>query len=361
MNGFKGFKVKQIDRQKEFTGTRPVREGFELDADALQVYMERNIQGFQGPIRIEQFKGGQSNPTYLIHSADKRYVLRRKPPGKLLKSAHAVDREYRVITALHKAGIPVAKSHVLCTDESVIGSWFYIMDYVEGRIFWTYPNMPREERKDLFLAMNSTIAKLHTVDYKSVGLEDYGKTGNFFERQLSRWTKQYRNSVDEKSAAMEDLISWLEKNKPENDPVSVVHGDYRVDNLVFHPTKPEVIAVLDWELSTLGNPLADFAYHCMPWYVPGTEDRGLQGRDPIEFNYPLIEEYTAHYFEQTGTPPVDNWNYYMAFSFFRSSGITFGIKGRVRDGTAVSEQAKLSASLAEPLAEYGLLIAKDAL
>lgn len=348
------YKIEHIDRQKEFTGTQPVRKGFELNIAALQKYMEKNVEGFSGQIELRQFKGGQSNPTYQIHAGGKKYVLRRKPSGKLLKSAHAVDREYKVITALGKTDVPVAKTYALCTDDSVIGSWFYIMENIEGRIYWTFPKTPTAERKDLFYAMNDTIARLHNVDYKAIGLEDFGKTGNFFSRQISRWTKQYRDSVDEKCTPMEELISWLEDNIPENDDVSIVHGDYRLDNLVFHPTEPRVIAILDWELSTLGHPLSDFAYHCLPWSIPGTEDRGLAGRDPIEFNIPSEQEYIKAYFKKTHKEVVKNWNYYMAFSFFRVSGISFGIRGRLRDGTAVSKQARISASVAELLAEMGL-------
>ncbi len=352
MKGFEN--IKKFDRQKEFTGTRPVREGFELNMPALQEYMEANVEGFSGTIKLNQFKGGQSNPTYQIIAGGKKYVLRRKPMGKLLKSAHAVDREYKVITALGKTDVPVAKTYALCTDDSIIGSWFYIMDNIDGRIYWTYPNTPLEERKSIFDAMNDTIAKLHRVDYEAIGLKDYGKTGNFFSRQLSRWTKQYRDAVDEKYPAMEKLIEYLEENIPKNDDVSIVHGDFRIDNLVFHPTEPKVLAILDWELSTLGHPLADFAYHCLPWSIPGSEDRGLAGLDPVEYNIPTEEEYINAYFKRTGRTAVSNWNYYVAFSFFRLAGISFGIKGRVRDGTAVSKQAKISASVAEPLAEIGL-------
>lgn len=351
--------AEQIDRQKAFIGAGKVREGFELNIEALQTFMEENVEGFSGKIELEQFKGGQSNPTYKITAGGKTYVLRKKPGGKLLKSAHAVDREYRVITALgEQTDVPVAKTYTLCTDDSIIGSWFYVMDYVDGRIYWTFPVTPQKERKDLFFAMNDAIAKLHNVDYKKIGLEDYGKTGNFFQRQLSRWSKQYRDSVETPYPAMEDLISWLEENIPKTDPVSIVHGDYRIDNLIFHPDRPEVIAILDWELSTLGNPLADFAYHCMVWHVPGSYDRGLEGRDPVSFNFPTEKEYIDAYFKKTNNTDIDNWNYYMAFSFFRAAGISFGIRGRVRDGTAVSEQAKASASVAEAVAEMGLAQAR---
>ncbi len=348
---------KEFDRHKEFSGTQPVRKEFELNIDALQAYMEENVEGFAGTIQLDQFKGGQSNPTYKITAGGKQYVLRKKPGGKLLKSAHAVDREYRVTTALSKTDVPVAKTYSLCTDESVLGSWFYIMEYVEGRIYWTIPSTPLEERKDLFFAMNDAIASLHKVDYKAMGLEDYGKPGNYCSRQVSRWTKQYRNSVDEKYDAMEKLIEWLEENMPEQDNVSIIHGDYRIDNLIFHPTESRVIAILDWELSTLGDPLADFAYHCMQWSVPSKGFggvAGLAGQDLGALNVPSEKEYIQHYFDKTGEASIDNWNYYMAFSFFKMAGITFGIKGRVRDGTALSKEAKFMASLAEPAADLGL-------
>lgn len=354
MDSFK--KVKNIDAQKEFTGTQPVRKGFELNLGSLREYMQENIEDFSGDIELEQFKGGQSNPTYRINAGEKKYVLRRKPSGKLLKSAHAIDREYKVINALYNTGVPVAKAYSLCKDDSVIGSWFYIMEYVDGRIYWTLQDTPLEERKELYFAMNTAIAELHSIDYKAVGLEDFGKTGSYISRQLSRWTRQYRDSVDEKYPNMEKLIEWLEKNKPEQEPFSIVHGDYRIDNLIFHPTESKVIAILDWELSTLGNPLADFAYHCMPWAVPSSVyARGLAGLDHVKMNFPSRKEYVQRYADKTGLPVLENWNYYMAFSFFRVSGISFGIKGRLRDGTAISKQAKVSASMAEPLADFALM------
>ena len=245
-----------IIRQDEFSGTSPVREGFEIDVRALQQYMERHVEGFSGTIELSQFKGGQSNPTYQIIAGGKKYVLRRKPKGKLLKSAHAVDREYKVITALGQTNVPVARTYALCTDESVIGSWFYIMDFVDGRIFWAYENMPKAERPELFNAMNETIANLHQVDYLSIGLEDYGKKGDYFLRQIARWSKQYKASVDKRSKVMDTLIEWLMDNIPVNDETAIVHGDYRVDNMIFHPTEPKILAVIDWELSTLGHPLS---------------------------------------------------------------------------------------------------------
>lgn len=346
----------EFDRQKQFTGTGPVREGFELDLTALQAYMEKHVEGFSGTLSLEQFRGGQSNPTYRISAGGKKYVLRRKPSGKLLKSAHAVDREYRVVSALGKTGVPVARTYCMCEDDSVIGSWFYIMDFVDGRIFWTLPSTPHEERSALFSSMNETIAALHTVDYKAIGLEGYGKQGNYCSRQISIWKKQYRASVEEKYPAMEKLIEWLEENQPDEEQVSIVHGDYRIDNLIFHPTEPRVAAILDWELSTLGNPLADFAYHCMSWSLPEKQFKalgGMGGYDPVKMNFPSEKEYIREYFKRTGNENMENWNYYAAFSFFKISGISFGIMGRLRDGTATSKNAKNLAAIAEPLADIG--------
>ncbi|MBW2177510.1 MAG: phosphotransferase family protein [Deltaproteobacteria bacterium] len=343
-----------IDRQKEFSGTSPVRKGFELDIDSLQKYMQKHVEGFSGTVALRQFKGGQSNPTYHITAGGKQYVLRRKPSGKLLKSAHAVDREYKVITALGQTNVPVARTYALCTDASIIGSWFYIMAYVDGRIFWTYADIPREERPAIFKAMNTTMANLHQVDYKAVGLEDYGKAGDYFSRQISRWSKQYLASVEERSAAMDDLMEWLLSNIPENDETTIVHGDYRVDNMIFHPTEPKILAVLDWELSTLGHPLSDFAYHCIIWRIPAGDWKGLAGIDLNARNYPTEEAYMKTYCRRTEITSIENWNYYMAFNFFRLAGISFGIKGRLRDGTAASKHARASADAAEPLAQFGL-------
>jgi aminoglycoside phosphotransferase (APT) family kinase protein len=344
------------ERQEAFSGTGPVRSGYELNAQALEKYMAGHVKGFQGPLEVRQFKGGQSNPTYQIVTPAQKYVLRRKPSGKLLKSAHAVDREYRVITALGQTDVPVARTHALCTDDSVIGSWFYIMDYVDGRIFWTYEDAPLEERAALFEAMNEAIAKLHRVDYKSIGLEDYGKKGNYFARQLSRWTKQYQASVDSGYPPMDELIEWLNKNIPEDDQTAIVHGDYRIDNIVYHPTQPKILAILDWEISTLGHPLSDFCYHCMSWRMPAGEGRGLAGLDLKSLNIPTEEEYIAAYCRRTGIKEIKNWNYYMAFNLFRVSAIVFGIMGRVKDGTAASQQARETSALAEPLADLGLAI-----
>ena len=348
------------DNQKDFSGTTAVRSGFEINRDALQEYMENNVEDFKGPLEIRQFKGGQSNPTYQLVTPGKKYVLRRKPTGKLLKSAHAVDREYKVITALGQTDVPVPGTYALCTDDAVIGSWFYIMDCVEGRIFWSYSVTPENDRMAIFDAMNKAIAKLHQVDYHAVGLSDFGKEGSYFSRQISRWSKQYRASVDQGYPPMDELLQFLTDNIPENDETSLVHGDYRMDNIIYHPSEPKILAVLDWELSTLGHPVSDFCYNCMTWRMPAVEGRGLGGLDFKALNIPTEEEYLEAYCKRTGKTSIDNWDYYMAFNLFRVSAIVFGIKGRVKDGTAASHQAVETAALAEPLADLGLEQAKKA-
>ncbi|HZP87171.1 MAG TPA: phosphotransferase [Burkholderiales bacterium] len=341
--------------QEQFAGTMPVQERHRFDVARLEQYMGEHVDGFRGPLRVEQFRGGQSNPTFLLITAGQRYVLRRKPPGKLLPSAHAVDREYRIITALRPAGIPVARSFALCEDDSVIGTAFYIMEYVEGRVMWdqALPGMQPQERAAIFDEMNRVIAALHQVDYEAVGLGDYGKPGNYLQRQIARWTKQYRASETEKIEAMERLIEWLPQHIPADDETRIVHGDYRLDNVIFHPSEPRILAVLDWELSTLGHPLADFAYHCMYWRLLPGEFRGIGGLDLKALGIPTEEEYVAMYCKRTGRTYIDNWDYYMAYNMFRLAGILQGIMGRVLDGTAASQHAIESGKRARPMAEAG--------
>ncbi len=343
------------DRQQKFSGTMEVRKAHQIDTGALQEYMQANVDGFSGTISISQFKGGQSNPTYRIDTPDRSYVLRRKPPGKLLPSAHAVDREYRVITALGQTDVPVPKSYALCEDDEVIGTAFYIMSFADGRIFWepTLKDMEKGERGAIYDAMNDVIAKLHLVDYDAVGLGEFGKPGNYFERQIGRWSKQYKASETEEIPAMDKLIEWLPGNIPPGDETSIVHGDYRLDNMVFHPTEPRVIAVLDWELSTLGHPLGDFSYHVMPWRVDPTLFRGLGGLDLTGMGIPTEEEYVAAYCRRTGRESIGNWNFYMAYNMFRLAAIAQGIMGRVRDGTAASKHAVDTGKMAKPLGELG--------
>ena len=324
-------------------GTTLVREGFAFDEGALKAWMRENVDGFAGPMRVEQFKGGQSNPTYKLVTADRSYVLRRKPPGHALKGAHAVDREAKVLTGLAKANFPVARVHGLCTDEDVIGSIFYVMDMVEGRIFWDarVPGISNAERAAIFDAMNETIARLHMVDYEAVGLGDYGRPGNYFARQIARWSRQYHEDADaRRDANMDRLIDWLNANMPgDDDATSVIHGDFRIDNMIFHPTEPRVLAVLDWELSTLGHPGADFAYHAMMYRMPPHIVAGLAGADIAALGIPTEEDYLAAYCARTGRDGMPGYGFYMAFNFFRLAAIFHGIKGRVIRGNASSAQA----------------------
>ena len=328
-----------------------------LDGERLAAWMRQHVEGFAGAIEIEKFKGGQSNPTYLIRANNgaQSYVLRRKPPGKLLPSAHAVDREYRVITALAQTDVPVAKSFALCEDDSVIGTAFYIMDYIQGRILWepSLPGMAPAERAAIFDEMNRVIAALHSVDYQAVGLGDYGKPGNYVERQVARWSKQYKASETERIEAMDNLIAWLPQHVPAGDETRVVHGDFRLDNVVFHPSEPRILAVLDWELSTLGHPLTDFAYHCMTWRLSPGQFRGLVGVDYTSLGIPSEAEYVAAYCRRTGRAGISpaEWEYYMAFNMFRLAAILQGIMARALQGNASSQEAIETGKRTRPLAE----------
>ncbi len=339
--------------QDRFVGTMPVQERHRFDEGALEVWLKANVEDYQGPLEVQQFKGGQSNPTFKLITPNRKYVLRRKPPGKLLPSAHAVDREYRVIKALGQTDVPVAKAYGLCEDDSIIGTAFYVMDCVEGRIFWDQrlPDLNRDERGQIFDAMNRTIAALHKVDYAAVGLGDFGKPGDYFARQIARWSKQYKASETEHIPAMEKLIEWLPQNIPPGDEVSVVHGDYRMDNMIFHPTEPRVVAVLDWELSTLGHPLGDFSYHLMSWRLAPEVFRGIQGIDFAALGIPDEAEYCRRYCQRTGRDGIPHLEFYMAYNMFRIAGILQGIMGRVKDGTAASEHAVESGKRAKPIAE----------
>ena len=352
-------------RQEQFSGTKEVSARLRFDEKKLEDYLAKNIEGFERPLKVAQFKGGQSNPTYALTTPNKKYVLRRKPPGKLLPSAHAVDREYKVITALGKTDFPVPQSYLLCADEDIAGTTFFIMEQVEGRIFWegALPSEAPESRSAIYDAMNKTIAALHQTDYKKIGLEDFGRSGNYFERQISRWTKQYLASETEKIPEMNSLIDWLPKNIPEDDETSIVHGDFRLDNMIFHPSEPKVLAVLDWELSTLGHPLGDFTYHLMQWRMPiidGTSSAGLSELDLPKMGIPTEQEYIKRYCERTGRKEIANIDYYFAYNFFRLAGILQGIVGRVRDGTASSEHAARDSDTVRALAQLGWRYAKDA-
>jgi aminoglycoside phosphotransferase (APT) family kinase protein len=307
---------------------------------------------------VRQFRGGQSNPTYLLEADSGRYVLRRKPPGDLLKSAHAVDREYRVISALYGADFPVPRPYVLCEDDVVVGTSFYIMECVEGRIFWDLdlPGLESDERAAIYDSVNDTIAKLHGFDYGALGLEDFGKPGNYFARQISRWSGQYRASETRSIAAMDRLMEWLPEHIPDDESASIVHGDFRLDNMIIDADEPRVIAVLDWELSTIGHPLADFTYHLMSWQMPeiGLGSAGLRDKDLATLGIPSEDEYTRLYCERTGrTGGIADRAFYSAFNFFRLAAILQGIAGRVRDGTAASAHAGQAERAVEPLADLG--------
>jgi aminoglycoside phosphotransferase (APT) family kinase protein len=321
----------------------------------LAAWMQVHIEGFCGPIGVRQFAGGQSNPTFLVESANHRYVLRRKPPGKLLPSAHAVDREYRVISALAKTEVPVAKAHALCEDESVIGTAFYVMDYVEGRLFWdaALPELAAAARASIYREMTRVIAALHTVDYAAVGLSDYGKPGRYIERQVSRWTQQYRASETESIDAMERLIAWLPLHIPADEQTSIVHGDFRLDNAIFHPHEPRILAVLDWELSTLGHPLVDLAYVCMRYHLSADQFKGLGGLDAAALQIPSEADCVADYCRRRRLEPVapQDWTYYLAFNMFRLTGILQGVLARAIQGNASSTTALEAGRRARPLAE----------
>ncbi|AKJ29808.1 phosphotransferase [Caldimonas brevitalea] len=355
-----------------YTGTRPVAEQHAFDIGALTTYLQQHLPGFEGPLTVEQFKGGQSNPTYKLVTPGRSYVMRAKPGpvAKLLPSAHAIEREFTVMKALHGTEVPVAQMHLLCEDEAIIGRAFYVMEFVEGRVLWeqSLPGMTREERGQIYDEMNRVIAALHNVDVEARGLAGYGKPGNYFERQIGRWTKQYLASVTEPIDAMERLIEWLPAHIPasarDDSQVSVVHGDYRLDNLIFHPEEPRVLAVLDWELSTIGHPLADFSYHSMAWHIPPGAFRGIGGLDHEALGIPSEREYVRRYCERTGRANPDavmaDWNFYLAYNLFRIAGILQGIAKRVVDGTASSAQAKQAAAGARPMAEMAWTFARNA-
>ncbi len=329
-----------------------------FDAGGLSTYLEGKIDGFEPVLNVVKFPGGQSNPTFLLETASEKYVLRRKPPGALLKSAHAVDREYRVQKALMHGAVPVAKTYHLCLDDSIIGSWFYIMEYKEGRLFWdaALPELKAGERTRIYDEMNRVLSLIHAVDLDVAGLTDYGRPGNYFERQIGRWTKQYRASEIDQIPAMETLISWLSEHAPPDDgAVSLIHGDYRLDNLMFHGRSPEIIAVFDWELSTLGHPLADLSYQCMQWRIGRDWPiKGLAGLDLEQIGIPSESSYIEAYCARRGLSDVGDWPFYMAFSFFRLAAICQGVAKRAALGNASNEQAHKVGSMTAPLANLGI-------
>ena len=342
-----------MDAQETFSGTREVDPRYRLDEAQLERWLTQNVEAYAGPLTIRQFKGGQSNPTYELVTPTRSYVLRRKPPGTLLASAHAVDREFAVISALHGQGFPVARPYALCTDEGVIGSIFYVMDKVEGRIFWDLklPGLTPTERRDIWMAQVDTLAALHSLEPEAIGLADYGKPGNYFARQVGRWTKQYRASEIDPIASMDRLIEYLPATLPPEGPTRIVHGDYRLDNMILHPSQPRVLAVLDWELSTLGDPMADFSYLLIAYAISADARNGLKGADLAALGIPSIDELAERYGAQTGWGRPDNLDWLIAYNLFRLAAICQGIAGRVRDGTAASPHAKAMAAQVGPLSD----------
>jgi aminoglycoside phosphotransferase (APT) family kinase protein len=342
-------------------GLRPPPDQHAFDTARLADWMQARIEGFAGPVDVRQFAGGQSNPTFMVRSADHQYVLRRKPPGKLLPSAHAVEREYRVLVALAGTDVPVAKTYALCEDTSVIGTAFYVMDYVEGRLFWdaALPEVAAPGRREIYNEMTRVMAALHAVNYQAVGLSDYGKSGRYIERQVARWTQQYRAAETETIDAMERLIEWLPRHIPAGEETSIVHGDFRLDNAIFHPREPRILAVLDWELSTLGHPLVDLAYLCMRYHLSAGQFHGLNGLDLAALQIPSEAECVADYCRRRGRAPVAprEWTYYLAFNMFRLTGILQGVLARAVQGNASSATALEAGRRARPLAEqaWGLV------
>lgn len=355
-----------------FVGTRAVSDKHAFDTTALTTWLKQNLQGFEGPLSVEMFKGGQSNPTYKLITPSKSYVMRAKPGpvAKLLPSAHAVEREFAVMGGLHGTGVPVPQMYCLCEDESIIGRAFYVMEFMQGRVLWdqALPGMTPSERGAIYDEMNRVISALHTVKFAERGLAGYGKPGNYFERQIGRWSKQYVASITQPIPEMDKLMEWLPQNIPamarDDSMVSVVHGDYRLDNLMFDAESPKVIAILDWELSTLGHPLADFSYHCMAWHIPPGSFRGIGGLDFAALGIPSEDEYIRKYCDRTGLARPEqlkaDWNFYMAYNMFRIAAILQGIAKRVEAGTASSAQAVSSASGARPLAQMAWKFAQQA-
>ncbi|MDR3453918.1 MAG: phosphotransferase [Rhodoferax sp.] len=355
-----------------FVGTRPVSEQHVFDVAALTAWLDEHLEGFAGPLSVEMFKGGQSNPTYKLITPGQSYVMRAKPGpvAKLLPSAHAVEREFAVMSGLQGTDVPVPRMYCLCEDESVVGRAFYVMEFMQGRVLWdqALPGMDRAARGAIYNEMNRVIAALHKVKYAERGLANYGKPGNYFERQIGRWSKQYVASITQPIPEMDQLMEWLPAHMPASaldaSKVSIVHGDFRLDNLMFHPTEPRVLAVLDWELSTLGHPLADFSYHCMAWHIPPGAFRGIGGLDVASLGIPTEDEYIRLYCERTGltTPEAlkADWNFYMAYNLFRLAAILQGIAKRVETGTASSALAAKSAAGTVPLAQMAWKFARQA-
>jgi aminoglycoside phosphotransferase (APT) family kinase protein len=340
----------------------PVRAAHRFDEAALERYLAANMKGFEGPLSVQQFGGGQSNPTFLLSTGGRKYVMRKKPPGQLLKSAHQVDREYRIMKALAATDVPVPTMHVLCEDESVVGTSFYVMDFLEGRIFRDpqLPGMQPTERAAIYDSMNDVLARLHKVDFARVGLSDFGKPGNYFERQIARWITQYRAAQTDSIPDMERLIEWMPKNIPADDSISIAHGDYRLENTIFHPTEPRMIAVLDWELSTIGHPMADLAYNCLGYHYLNPRQSGLVGVDFNTSGIPTEKAYVAKYCERMGRGDIRDWPFYLSFSLFRLASISQGVYKRGLDGNASSENAATFGNTCQFLAEHAWRLAHEA-
>ena len=355
-----------MDRQALFAGTRSVAQALQFDSAGLEHYLARRLEGFAGPLRIEQYKGGQSNPTYQLEARDRRYVLRRKPPGRLLPSAHAIEREYRVTAALHRSGFPVPRPLILCEDSSIIGTAFYVMEHVEGRVFWEphAPGLSAEERMTLFDSLSDTIARLHGFDPQALGLGDFGRPEGYVPRQIKRWSEQYRASQTQEIEDMERLMAWLPQVAPKHSQPALIHGDYRLDNCIVHAEQPRIVAVLDWELSTIGDPLADFTYHLMQWHMPENPDGGgvgsLQGHEGDAPGLPSITEYIQAYCARRGLSGIPDLNVYLAYNFFRLAAIFQGIAGRVRAGTAANPHAAMMERQVRPMAAKAWEFAKEA-
>jgi aminoglycoside phosphotransferase (APT) family kinase protein len=334
-------------------GAKLIVPAHPFDTGALAAYLRANVDPGIGDLVVEEYQGGQSNPTYRVSAGDARYVLRRKPPGKLLPSAHAVDREHRVMSALAGTDVPVAKTYALCEDEAVIGTAFYLMEYVEGRILWdpTLPGMTPAERAAHYDELNRVIAALHGVDFNAVGLGDFGRVGHYIERQIARWSKQYQAGSAEPITSMDRLIEWLPQHLPPGDETSIVHGDFRLDNVIFHPTAPRVLAVLDWELSTLGHPLSDFAYQVMAWRLAPQQFRGLKGCDLAALGIPTEDEYVAAYCRRTHRDGVAGWEFYLIFNMFRIAAILHGVLSRALQGNAVNANAMEQGGRARVIAD----------
>ncbi len=346
----------------DFIGVTETPDRLKFDEAALQRYMKSHVRNYKGPLTVEKFRGGQSNPTYLLTTPKKKYVLRRKPPGKLLPSAHAVDREYRVITALGREGFPVPETFALCEDAELIGTAFFIMDYVEGRIFWdaSLPGVPPAERRALYLELIAVMARLHAIDFSAAGLQDFGKAGNYFGRQIDRWSKQYKAAKSSEIAEMDHLIAWLPTAIPSGDDVSIVHGDFRFDNVIVDQNAPKARAVLDWELSTLGHPLADFTYFLMVWHFPPTIRGGLAGLNLKPLGIPSLEEACGHYCEKTGRRSLADFDFCLAYNMFRLASIAQGVYARALQGNASSPEAVKMGESVPPLAALAWSYARKA-